>query len=125
MIESIRLPDLGGGYAEVFRLIVTAIIIVAVYRIGTMVSVRWSHMTRLGKRLFVWYYITLLSIGYATLDSFRVGASLTSKDYVLAFAVTGLAIAALVKFSGDESTEPVYRVYMKGSIVQWRVQKLR
>lgn len=120
----LRTPDLT-SYDDWFRILVTIVIFIAWYKISVRTPVRWGNMTRLGRRLWIWYYVVLFSAAYATIDSFRAGAPITSKNYIIAFAVTGLMFAAVLRLKGDESTDRVYRIHMKGNPVTWNIQKLR
>ena len=112
-------------YAHIFRIITIVVVLMAWYALSQRTGARWQNMTRLGKRLWVWYYILLFAVAYLSLNAFRNDRPLSSGNYILLFALAGLTIAALLKLNGDESTEPVYRVQMKGKITTWRVQKLR
>jgi len=112
-------------YAEFFRTLVGTVLLVAWYVISRRTRGRWAHMTRVGKRLWIGYYILLFAVIWATIDSLNADSPITSKNYVLAFAAAFLAIGGLLRLEGDESTEPVYWVNLKGRPSTWRIIKLR
>jgi hypothetical protein len=77
------------------------------------------------KRVSIWFYALLFTGAYGSIDSINAHAPFTSKNYLTLFVASGLAIAVLLRLSGDDSSDPVYDVEFNWNPFKCRIRKLR
>lgn len=82
-------------------------------------------MTRLGRRLWLAYYFILFANVWGTVEGLKLNYPISSRNYVFLLATIALLVGGLLRLEGDESTDRVYRIQLKGSPLTWRIIKLR
>lgn len=110
----------------VVRLLTCAFYFFAFYRVMYLTFQRWGPLTRFGKRLWIGYMPTLFTVVWFMFDAVEENLKLKPVAYGFLASGTILAAATYFRFTGDESSEPVYQFHLRErNPLKWRIQKLR
>ena len=110
----------------VVRSLIAALYLFAFYRILKITPERWPSLTRWGKRLWIGYWPTLWAVTWFMLDAVQENLQLQDRTIGFFVAAAVISSATFFRFSGDDSTDPVYKFHLEGrNPLKWRIQKLR